>query len=279
MPSQPRAIASLNVSFGLVAIPVKVFSSNVPSEHISFHLVRAKDGSRVRQQYVAVSDDRIVAHDDLTKALEVSKGKHVVFSPAELKSFEEHSTRTIEISQFVPWPTIDPLYVRTTFYLTPDKSASKPYALFTAALGHTEQCALGRWVSHGKESVVAIRSLGRGLALHQLRFHAEVRDFDQFRFEQSKVSEAELSLAEQLIKQLAAKRFEPQQFRDEHQQRVEAALRRKKGGDEFVVEEPPERGSDNVVDLMGALKASLGRGSKGGTKRGHGVHARSRSAA
>ncbi|HEY2686002.1 MAG TPA: Ku protein [Steroidobacteraceae bacterium] len=259
MPVAPRAIASVSISFGLVAIPVKVYSSTLTSEHISFHLVRTKDGSRVKLQYVAVNDGKVVDRSQLTKAYEMSKGKQVVFSADELKSFEEHTTHTIDIHQFAPRDSIDPVYFHGSFYLAPDKGGAKPYALLAGALEHTAQCALGRWVSHGKESVVAIRPAGQILALHQLRFHDEVRKIGDLKFEHPKISESELTLAEQLIKQLSVKRFTPEEYANEFKQRVDTAIRNKTAGREFRIEEAAAAtGGDNVIDLMSALKASLG---------------------
>lgn len=165
-----RSIASLTISFGLVDFPVKLYSATNAVDRLSFHLVRASDGSRVRQQYVAVSDGKLVERVEMAKAYEFAKDQHVVFAPSELKALEEATTHSLDIHQFVPLDTVDPIYFENTYYLAPDKGGAKPYALLGGALERTQQCALGRWVSHGRESVVAIRPIGDGLALHQLRF-------------------------------------------------------------------------------------------------------------
>ena len=255
--AQPRSIASLTLSFGLVAIPVKLYSATNSAERISFHLVRASDGSRVKQQYVAVNDGKPVERAEMAKAYEFAKDQHVVFAADELKSLEEATTHSIDIQQFVPLESVDPVYFDNTYYLAPDKGGAKPYALLVGALEHTKQCALGRWVSRGRESIVAIRPIKDGLALHQLRFQSEVRDVKELGVEPAQPSEAELKLAEQLIDQLSAKRFDPNEYHNEFKERVEAAIQRKVAGKEVAISEAPVRETGNVVDLMSALKASL----------------------
>jgi DNA end-binding protein Ku len=258
MATNPRAIASLTISFGLVAIPVKLYSATVASERISFNLLRKKDGSRVKQQYIAVKDGKLVERSEMTKGYEFAKDQFVAFSPEEIKALEEATTHSIDIQQFVPLESVDPVYFDGTYYLAPDKGGLKPYSLLTAALGRSKQCAVGRWVSRGKEHIVVIRPIGDGLALHQLHFEAEVRAIKDLGVELSKVSEAELKLADQLIEQLSAKRFDPHEFHDEFHRRVEAAIQRKVQGHEVALAEAPASGAKgNVIDLMQALKASL----------------------
>jgi DNA end-binding protein Ku len=258
MPSNPRAIASLTISFGLVAIPVKLYAATVGGERISFNLLRQKDGSRLKQQYVAVNDGKIVERAEMTKGYEFAKDQYVVFSPDELKALEDATTHAIDIGQFVPLESVDPVYFDGTYYLAPDKGGAKPYSLLATALKNTKQCAVGRWTSRGKEHIVVIRAMQDGLALHQLHFQAEVRTMKELGVESAPVSDAELKLAQQLIEHLAAKRFDPNEFVDEHRGRVEAAIQRKVAGKEVALAEPPaQNAGGNVVDLMEALKASL----------------------
>lgn len=259
MATQARAIASLTISFGLVAIPVKLFSATVASERISFNLLRKKDGSRVKQQYVAVNDGKLVDRSDMVKGYEFAKGQYVQFSGAEIKSLEEATTHSIDITQFVPLESVDPVYFDGTYYLAPDKGGAKPYSLLATALKQAKQCAIGRWVSRGKEHIVVIRALDGGLAMHQLHFEAEVRSMKELGVEAAPVSEPELKLAHQLIDHLAAKRFDPHEFHDEFKDRVEAAIQRKVQGKEVSLAEAPAANPEgNVIDLMAALKASLG---------------------
>jgi len=258
MPSNARSIASLTVSFGLVAIPVKLYSATVSSERISFNLLRQKDGSRVKQQYVAVKDGTIVERSEMTKGYEFAKDQYVMFSPEELKALEDATTHSIDISQFVPLESVDPVYFDGTYYLAPDKGGAKPYSLLATALKKAKQCAVGRWISRGKEHIIVLRPIDGGLAMHQLHFAAEVRAIKDLGIEAAPVSEPELKLANQLIEHLAAKRFDPNEFVDEHRARVEAAIARKVDGKEVsLAESPTSAGSSNVVDLMEALKASL----------------------
>jgi DNA end-binding protein Ku len=262
MPSNARSIASLTISFGLVAIPVKLYSAAVSSERISFNLLRAKDGSRVKQQYVAVNDGKPVERADMTKGYEFAKDQYVMFSAEELKALEEETSHSIDITEFVPIESIDPLYFAGTYFLAPDKGGAKPYSLLATALANAKQCAVGRWTSRGKEHIVVVRPMDGGLAMHQLYFKAEVRTIKELDIELTPVAAPELKLANQLIEQLAASSFDPGEFVDEHRARVEAAIQRKVQGKEVTMAAAPESSGHraNVVDLMDALKASLASG-------------------
>jgi DNA end-binding protein Ku len=267
MATQPRSIASLTISFGLVAIPVKLYSATIASERISFNLLRAKDGSRVKQQYLAVNDGKPVERSEMTKGYEFAKDQFVSFTAEELKALEDATTHSIDIGQFVPLESVDPIYFDGTYYLAPDKGGSKPYALLSTALSRTKQCAVGRWVSRGKEHIVVIRPIDGGLAMHQLHFQAEVRSVKDVGLEPTNVSDAELKLAEQLIDHLSVKRFDPNEYYDEFKGRVEAAIQRKVAGKEVSLTEAPVAKGGNVIDLMAALKASLDAKTAQGTVR------------
>jgi DNA end-binding protein Ku len=267
MATQARSIASLTISFGLVAIPVKLYSATVSSEKISFNLLRQKDGSRVKQQYIAVADGKTVERSEMVKGYEFAKDQYVMFSNEELKALEDATTHAIDIGQFVPLETVDPVYFDGTYYLAPDKGGAKPYTLLATALRKAGQCAVGRWVSRGKEHIVVIRPMEDGLAMHQLHFKAEVRGLKDLGIEPAQVSEPELKLAQQLIDHLAVKRFDPNEYQDEFKGRVEAAIQKKVEGREIsLAEAPVKSGGGNVIDLMEALRASIDtRGSKAGT--------------
>jgi DNA end-binding protein Ku len=258
MATQARSIASLTISFGLVAIPVKLYSATVSSERISFNLLRQKDGSRVKQQYIAVNDGKPVERSEMVKGYEFAKDQYVMFSPEELKALEDTTSHAIDIGQFVPLDSVDPLYFDGTYYLAPDKGGAKPYTLLATALRKAHQCAIGRWISRGKEHIVIIRSIEDGLALHQLHFKAEVRELKDLGIEAAPVSEPELKLAQQLIDHLAAKRFDPNEYADEHRARVQAAIQKKVEGKEVsIAEGPVSAKGGNVIDLMEALRASI----------------------
>jgi DNA end-binding protein Ku len=264
MATQARSIASLTISFGLVAIPVKLYSATQSSERISFNLLRAKDGSRVKQQYVAVADGKLVERADMVKGYEFAKDQYVMFSPEELKALEDTTTHAIDIGQFVPLESVDPVYFDGTYYLAPDKGGAKPYTLLATALRKTGQCAVGRWVSRGKEHIVVIRPMQDGLAMHQLHFKEQVRELKDLGIEPAPVSEPELKLAQQLIDHLAAKRFDANEYHDEFKGRVEAAIQKKVEGKQISLAEAPAAAtSGNVIDLMEALRASIdSRGAK-----------------
>jgi DNA end-binding protein Ku len=180
---------------------------------------------------------------------------------------EESTSTAIDISQFVPLESVDPLYYDGTYYLAPDRGGAKPYTLLATALRKAGQCAIGRWISRGKEHIVVIRPLEEGLAMHQLHFKAEVRDIKELGLEATKVSDAELKLAQQLINQLGAKRFNPADYVDEFKERVDAAIQRKIEGKEVSLSDAPASSpGNNVIDLMEALRASLdARGAKSAT--------------
>jgi DNA end-binding protein Ku len=264
MATQARSIASLTISFGLVAIPVKLYSATQSSERISFNLLRAKDGSRVKQQYVAVADGQLVERAEMVKGYEFAKDQYVMFSPEELKALEDTTTHSIDIGQFVPLESVDPVYFDGTYYLAPDKGGAKPYTLLATALRKTGQCAVGRWVSRGKEHIVIIRPMQDGLAMHQLHFKEQVRELKDLGIEPAPVSEPELKLAQQLIDHLTAKRFDANEYHDEFKGRVEAAIQKKVEGKQISLAEAPAASTGgNVIDLMEALRASIdARGAK-----------------
>jgi DNA end-binding protein Ku len=264
MATQARSIASLTISFGLVAIPVKLYSATVSSERISFNLLRQKDGSRVKQQYIAVNDGQVVERSEMVKGYEFAKDQYVMFSAEELKALEDATSHSIDIGQFVPLESVDPVYFDGTYYLAPDKGGAKPYTLLATALRKARQCAVGRWISRGKEHIVVIRPIDDGLAMHQLHFQAEVRSLKDLGLEPAPVSEPELKLAQQLIDHLAAKRFDANEYADEHKSRVQAAIQKKVEGKEVsLAEAPTSAKGGNVIDLMEALRASIdARGSK-----------------
>jgi DNA end-binding protein Ku len=212
----------------------------------------------VKQQYVAVNDGKPVERADMVKGYEFAKDQYVMFSPEELKALEDITSHSIDIGQFVPLESVDPVYFDGTYYLAPDKGGGKPYTLLATALRKAQQCAVGRWISRGKEHIVVIRPIEDGLALHQLHFKAEVRAMKDLGIEPATVSESELKLAQQLIEHLAVKRFDPNEYVDEHRSRVQAAIDRKIQGKEVsLAEGPVSSNGSNVIDLMEALRASI----------------------
>src|SRR5262249_17068766 len=165
-----RSIASLTISFGLVSIPVKLFSATEASKSISFNMLHKTCGSRLRQQYICIKEDVPVGREDMVKGYEFAKDQYVQFTPEELKAMEEVGTHTAEITEFVPLEAVDPVYYDKAYYLAPDKAGAKPYALLAAALRETNRCALGRWAARGKSYVVMIRPVEDGLVMQQLLY-------------------------------------------------------------------------------------------------------------
>jgi len=251
-----RSIASLTISFGLVSIPVKLYSATEASRAISFNLLHKTCGSRLKQQYVCVKEDVVVPRDEMVKGYEFAKDQYVMFTAEELKTLEEAGTHAADITEFVPIEAIDPVYFDKAYYLAPDKGGAKPYALLTKALRESDRCAIGRWAARGKQYIVMIRPIEDGLVMQQLLYAAEVRSIKDLEIPQTDVKDAELKLAQQLIEQQASEEFDPGAYTDEVRARIEASVQKKVEGQEITMTEAPEGGAQ-VIDLMEALRASL----------------------
>jgi DNA end-binding protein Ku len=251
-----RSIATLTVSFGLVSIPVRLFSATEASKAISFNLLHKACGSRLKQQYLCLKEDIPVAREDMAKGYEFAKDQYVMFTPEELKALEEVGTHMAEIAEFVPLAAVDPVYFDKAYYLAPDKGGAKPYALLHQALRESERCALGRWAARGKQYIVMIRAVEEGLVMQQLLYADEVRSIREIEIPDTEVKPAELKLAQMLIEQQSVDTFDPSQYVDEVRARVEKAVQGKVEGQEIVMTEEPQPGAQ-VIDLMEALRASL----------------------
>src|SRR5882672_3434835 len=254
----PRSIASLTVSFGLVSIPVKLFSATEASHAISFNLLHKGCGSRLKQQYLCAKEEVVVPREDMVKGYEFAKDQYVMFSPEELKAVEEAGTHSAEISEFVPIASIDPVYFDKAYYLAPDKGGAKPYALLARALHDSKRCAIGRWVARGKQYIVMVRPVEDGLVMQQLLYAGEVRSLKEIEIPKGEVKDAELKLAQQLIEQQSSDAFDPAPYIDDVRGRVEKEIQKKVEGQEITMAEEPE-GGGQVIDLMEALRASLER--------------------
>jgi DNA end-binding protein Ku len=257
-----RSIGSLTVSFGLVAIPVKLYSATESSRAISFNMLHKTDGSRLKQQYVCVQEGVVVEREDIVKGYEFAKDQYVIFTPEELKALEEAGTHSADIAEFVPLESVDPVYFDKAYYLAPDKGGAKPYALFTRALRESKRCALGRWAARGKQYIVMIRPVEDGLVMQQLLYAGEVRSIKDLDIPNTEVKNGELKLAQQLIEQQSSETFNPDAYTDEVRTRVEAAIQKKVEGQEITLADGADAGGAQVIDLMEALRASLER--KGG---------------
>ena len=257
-----RSIASLTISFGLVSVPVKLYSATQARSSISFNLIHAKCGSRLRQQYVCIKEDVVVEREEMVKGYEFAKDQYVTFTTEELKELEEEATGTVEITEFVPDEKIDPIYYDKAYFLAPDKGGAKPYALLTEGMRSTGRCALARWAARGKQYLVQLRPVGEGLIMQQLLYADEVRPMSDIEIQPSQVKEAELKLAKQLIEQISADEFNPKDYEDDVKKRIEATVEKKISGKEISVspESPSAKGGAQVIDLMEALRASLNKG-------------------
>jgi DNA end-binding protein Ku len=253
-----RSIGSLTVSFGLVAIPVKLYTATQSANTISFNLLHKTDGSRLKQQYVCQKEGVVVEREDMVKGYEFAKDQYVRFSPEEIKALEEVGTHAVEISEFVPIASVDPVFYDKTYYLAPDKGAGKPYALLTEALRQAGRCGVGRWAARGKGYIVILRPIGDVLAMQQLHYASDVRRASEVEVPKTEVKPAELKLAQQLIEQQGAERFDPDAYKDEVRGRIEAAIAKKvEEGKEISITETAPPGEGKVIDLMEALRASL----------------------
>ncbi|WP_395681213.1 Ku protein [Dokdonella sp.] len=261
-----RSIASLSISFGLVSIPVKLYTATESSQKISFNMLHKGCGSRLKQQMICALEGVPVAREDTVKGYEFAKDQYVEFTPDELKALEEAGTHAADISEFVPISAVDPVYFDKAYYLAPDKGGTKPYALFAKALRTSKRCAIGRWATRGKQYIVMIRPIEDGLVMQQLLYASEVRSINDIDIATTDVKDAELKLAQQLIDQQSSSTWDPREYKDEVSERIEAAIQKKVDGHQITLAEEPEHGGAQIIDLMEALRASLEK--KGAPKGG-----------
>jgi DNA end-binding protein Ku len=253
-----HSIGSGTISFGLVTIPVKLYTA-ASSESVSFNLLHAKCGNRIRQQRFCPVCNEVVERDGLIKGYEFAKNEYVRVTDDELKALEGEASQAIEIGEFVPLSKVDPVYFEKSYYLGPDKGGEKAYRLLAAAMEKAGKVALAKFVLRGKENLVLVRSSQNGLMLHAMYFADEVRNFDEIpKGESAKISEAETNLAMRLIDELSSEDFNPEQYEDEYRQRVLELVNTKAEGKEITIVEPQVQRAQ-VIDLMAALKESLGR--------------------
>ena len=254
----PHSIGSGTISFGLVSIPVKLYTA-ASGGSVSFNLLHAKCGSRIKQQTFCPVCNEVVERGSLVKGYEFQKEQYVRFTDEELKSLEGEASKVIDIAEFVPLPTVDPIYFEKTYYLGPDKGGEKPYRLLADAMAKSERVALATFVMRGKESLVLVRPAQDGLMLHTMYFADEVRDFGEIEKGKSvKLREGELGLAERLIGELSHDEFKPEQYQDEYRNRVLEVVNSKVEGKEITAA-APETQRAQVIDLMDALKQSLAK--------------------
>lgn len=256
----PRAVASATVAFGLVNIPVKLFSAANPSAGISFRML-SKEGHKLKQQYVDPQNgDAVVGRDEIVKGYEFAKEQYVIFSEEEIRELAEKSTQAIEITEFVPEEKVPKVYYAKTYYLGPEKGGDRAYRLLAEAMTRCKRCALAKYAARGKQYLVLVAPMDGGLVMHQLHYPDEVQSFSEVVLPDVEVKEPEVALALQLIAQITSDEFHPEKYEDEVKKRIEAAIQRKIEG-QSVTAAPAEAPKGQLIDLMQALKASLGQGS------------------
>ena len=248
-----------HLTFGLVSLPVKLFSA-ARSETVSFNQLHAADHSRVKQVLYCQHEDKPVARNELVKGYEYEKDKYVVIDEEDLKKAMPPTAKTMEILEFVKTSEVDAVYFESSYYMAPDDAGEKPYALLFEALKRSGYVGIAKLTMHSREHIVILRPGKQGMLLHTMYYEDEVRKVEEFRTDTSLVKENELKLAMTLIESLEAG-FEPTKYEDSYRKNVMAMIEAKVKGQE-VVATPQAEHLAPVIDIMEALKASLAAGKK-----------------
>jgi len=251
-----RPLSTGTISFGLVTVPVKLYSAAESASAVSFNMLHGKCHSRLKQQYICPKDNEIVTRDQMIKGYEFAKEQYVTFTEEEIKAMAETSSPAIEITEFVPLKEVDPIYFDSAYYLGPDKGGDRAYALLAAAMRETHRCALAKWAARGKGYLVLIRPVEKGLIMQTLLYVDEVRQIDEVPLGDAQIKDSELKLAVQLVDQISSEEFHPENYEDEVRKRYHEAIQRKVEGQE-VTAVAPEQPRAQIIDLVEALKASL----------------------
>src|SRR5919199_3561752 len=252
----PRSIWTGAISFGLVNVPVKLYSA-VSKKTVRFHQLHDKDGVRIQQKRVCPADGEEVPYENIVKGYEITPDQYVVVEPAELEAIEPRKTKTIDIEDFVDLEEIDPLYYDHPYYLMPGTGAAKPYKLLVEAMEQSQKVAIARVVIRQKEQLVAIRPTGGVLAMSTMNFADEVVEpdrFDDAPGDDVETSTREVDMAKQLIESLSSE-WEPGKYHDTYRERVLELIEQKAQGKEIAVQ--PVEEPQPVPDLMAALEASV----------------------
>jgi DNA end-binding protein Ku len=255
-----RAISTATISFGLVSIPVKLYSAAESQSALSFNQIHKKDGSRVKQQLINSRSGEVVPREEIVKGYEFAKGQYVLFETEELKALEAAATHTIDIVEFLKAEQIERQFLDKVYYLGTEKGGARAYKLLAQALGETGRIGIGKYAARGKQYLVMVRPMQNGLVMEQLHYPDELRAFSEVPIEDATVKPAELKLATQLIEQAASDKFEPENYRDEVRERMLELIQKKVDGEDITVA-PTAEPEHKIVDIMEALKASLAAGS------------------
>jgi DNA end-binding protein Ku len=252
-------LSAATISFGLVSIPVKLYSAAEPRSAISFNQIHRKDGARVKQQLISSRTGEVVAREDIVKGYEFAKDQYVLFEPEELKALEAAATHAIDIVEFLHAGQIERRYLDKVYYLGTDKGGARAYKLLAQVLTDTGRIALGKYAARGKQYLVMVRPLENGLVMEQLHYPDELRSFAEVPIEDAVVKPAELKLATQLVEQAASEEFRPGEYKDEVRERMMALIQRKIEGED-ITQAPTAEPEHKIIDIMAALKASLAAG-------------------
>jgi|SRR6185436_4779071 DNA end-binding protein Ku len=253
-----RSIATASISFGLVTVPVRIYPATRTSAGLSFHLLHEKDHARLKQQYVCEKDGAVVPRSEMVKGYEFAKGRYVTFTNEELKALDQKATNGIEIAEFVPEGSVDPVYFERSYYLGPDKNGAKAFSLLGRAMNETRLLAVAKYAARGKDYLVLLRPADDRLEMIQLYNEDEVRPASEVPVGTRASSPAEVKLATRLIESIASEEFDPGKYGDEVRRRIQKLIQAKVSGKDITAPEPQKRKAQ-VVDLMEALQASLAR--------------------
>ena len=254
-----RSIASATICFGLVSIPIKVYTAT-QAKSVRFNMLDPRDNSRVKQVLYCQLEDKPIERTDLVKGFEYEKGRYVVVEDEEVKKVAPKTAKTMEILEFVKSSEVDPIYFESSYYMAPDDAGEKPYALLFEAMRRSEYVALAKVAMHNREHIVILRPSGRGILMHTMYYADEIRRVDEFRTDVSLVKDKELELASTLIQSLAAD-FHPENYKDDYRDNLKAMIQAKVDGKE-IVETPAPQHLAPVIDILEALKMSLAQGKR-----------------
>ncbi len=254
-----RALSTATISFGLVSIPVKLYSAAESKNALSFNQIHKKDGSRVKQQLISARTGEVVPREEIVKGYEFAKGQYVLFEPEELKALEAAATHAIDIVEFLKAEQIERRYLDKVYYLGTDKGGARAYKLLAQVLVDTGRVALGKYAARGKQYLVMVRPMDNGLVMEQLHYPDELRSFSEVPIDDAEVKPAELKLATQLVEQAASDEFHPENYKDEVRERMLALIERKVEGEDITLA-PTAEPEHKIIDIMEALKASLAAG-------------------
>ena len=259
-----RSVGVGTVSFGLVSIPVRLYSTSDTSGGVRFNMLDPRDNTRVKQQLINARTGEVVARKETIKGYEFGKGQYVTFSNEEIRELQEKASPAIEIAEFVPLEEIEPIYFEKSYYLGPEKGGERAYRLLSEAMRTTGRSALARHAARGKQYLVMLRPFGSGLLMQQLKYEDELKSFDEVPLgEETELRPGELELAVALIEQIASDEFRPDQYTDDVRKRLWEAIQSKIEGRE-VAEDETEAPQAQIIDLMEALKASLSKNGAAG---------------